>query len=140
MSRRSELRALARQALAGDARMGVITQISAWAGNISASDLPVLGVVTAQEAVQPESLTHFTRATLLQVVVKRMGGADPEADLDDDADAIEACLCPAFAAQGIMLLPEKVTFTINGDGEQKIATLMADFRVTWQRTLAGQLL
>lgn len=140
MSRRSDFRALARQALAADPRMGDVTQISAWAGNISADALPVLGVVTAQENVQPESLSHFSRSTLLQVVVKRLGGADPEADLDDDADAIEACLCPFFAAQGVMLLPEKVTFTLNGEGEQKIATITADFRVTWQRTLAGQLL
>lgn len=138
MSLRSDFRALARQALATDARLGTLTQISTWAGNISASRFPVIGVVTPQEKVQPETLEHFHRSTVLQVVVKRLGADDLEDLLDEDADAIEACICPAFFAAGWQCLPEGLTIVLNGDGEQRIGTVMAAFTITWRRTLDGR--
>lgn len=139
MSRRSDFRALARQALAADSHLGGLTQLSAWAGNIPAEILPVLGVVTPQERVKPETLEHFQRSTVLQVVIKRLGADDLEDLLDDDADAIEACICPAFLGQGWNCVPEGLTITLNGDGEQRIGTVLASFVITWHRTLDGRI-
>lgn len=140
MSRRSEFRAAARAALAADARMGALTQLSAWAGNIPADILPVIGVVTAQEDVEPETLEHFRRSTLLQVVVKRLGADDLEDELDADADAIEACICPAFLGRGWHCVPASLSIVLNGEGEQRIGTVNAGFRILWHRSLAGQVL
>lgn len=140
MSKRADLRALARQALAASQHLQGVKQISAWAGNISATELPVLGVVTPQETVQAETLSHFMRGTLLQVVLKRLGTDDLEDRLDEDADAIEIAICAAFGAARLMCVPEKVSFVLNGEGEQRIGTVMADFRVSWHRTLQGSTL
>lgn len=139
MSRRSDFRAFARQVLAADARLGSLTQFSAWTGNIPAEVLPVLGVVTAQERVKPETLEHFQRSTVLQIVVKRLGADDLEDVLDEDGDAIEACICPAFLARGWHCIPDGLTFTLNGDGEQRIGTVLVTFLITWHRTLDGRI-
>lgn len=135
MSQRSTFRAMARAALAADARLSALTQISAWAGNISASDLPVIGVVTPQERSQAQTLEDFEKSTLLQIVVKRLGAEDLEDVLDADADAIETCIVAAFLGAGLRCLPEDATFTLNGEGEQKIGTALVSFRVTWFRSL-----
>lgn len=132
---RPAFRAMARAALAADARMSAITMLSAWAGNISASELPVIGVVTPQERSQAQTLEDFEKSTLLQIVVKRLGAEDLEDVLDADADAIEACIVAAFLQAGFRCLPEDTTFTLNGEGEQKIGTVLVSFRVTWFRSL-----
>lgn len=138
MNHRSLFRTLARDALANDLRMIELTQMSAWAGNISAEALPVLGVVTPQERVSPETFDMFERSTLLQVVVKRLGGDELEDDLDADADAIEICVCAAIMGAGYRCFPEDLTLALNGDGEQRIGTAIVNFRVTYHRGLDGQ--
>lgn len=132
---RPAFRAMARAALAADPRMSALTMISAWAGNISAKELPVIGVVTPQERSQAQTLEDFEKSTLLQIVVKRLGAEDLEDVLDADADAIEACTVAAFLQAGFRCLPEDTTFTLNGEGEQKIGTVLVSFRVTWFRSL-----
>lgn len=137
MNRRKLFRSLAAAALAADPRLSMLKRMSAWAGSINATELPVIGVVTPQERIQPETLEDFERSTLLQVVVKRVGGDDLEDTLDDDADAVESCICPAIMGAGFRCLPEDLTIVLNGDGEQRIGTLMCNFRVTWFRSLGG---
>src|SRR5690606_13444886 len=112
---------------------------SAWATGLNASLLPVIAVVTPSERVRPETLEHFARQTLLQIVVKRLGGDDLEDQLDLDADAIEACICPAFFAQGWHCLPDDLSLTLNGEGEQRIGTVTAGFTLSWHRTLDGRI-
>lgn len=137
MNERQTFRTLALAAIATDPRLFSLTRMSAWASNISAAALPVIGVVTPQERVTPETLDFFERSTLLQVVVKRVGDDDLENELDDDADAIELCICGALMGSGYRCLPEDLTVTINGDGEQRIGTVIVNFRVTWHRALDG---
>ncbi|WP_444668408.1 hypothetical protein [Cereibacter changlensis] len=134
---RAAFRALACAAIAADPRLQGLTQISAWAGNIDAEALPVFGVVTPQERVTPETLDSFERSTLLQVVLKRLGGDELEDRLDADADAIEPCVCLALLGAGYPCVPEDLTVTVNGDGAQRIGTLVMGFRVTWNRGLEG---
>lgn len=135
---RSQIRARARAALSANPRMSGFTQISAWAGNISAEQLPVIGVVTPGERISPETFSHYERATTLQVVAKRMGHDDLEDILDLDADAIDAAVLQSFALLRIDCMPVSVSFTLNGEGEQRIGTVVAEYRVTWHRTLDGQ--
>jgi len=139
MNQRSTFRTLSRAAIAAAPRLAGFTQISAWAGNIDPDTIvfPVIGVVTPQERVLPETLEDFERSTLLQIVVKRLGADDLEDMLDDDADAIEPAICGAIMAAGFRCLPEDLTIVLNGDGEQRLGTLMCNFRVTWFRSLAG---
>jgi hypothetical protein len=135
MNARSTFRSIAKAALAADTRMQGFTQLSAWAGNISAESLPVLGVVTPQERIADGTLDCFQRAALLQIVVKRLGGDDLEDVLDLDADAIEVAVLAGFRAQGLHCMPEEVTMTLNGEGEQKVGTLVFTFRVTYLRAI-----
>ena len=139
MSQRSAFRALARQALSADPRMGDLTQLSAWAGSIPAEILPVIGVVTPQERAAMDSMGVMERSTLLQVVVKRLGGDDLEDILDLDGDAIEKCIVAVFFNADFRCLPENITVTLNGEGEQRVGTILVDFRVTWFRDLDGTL-
>jgi len=138
MNRRILFRQLVRAAVTADARLGSFTQLNAWAGNISAETLPVIGVVTPQERITPDTLDMFERGTLLQVIAKRMGGDELEDLLDDDADAIEIAATSAIMAEGYRCLPEDLTITLNGDGEQRIGTVMVNFRVTYHRSLDGE--
>jgi hypothetical protein len=131
MTNRSEFRSIAKAALAADLRMQAIKQLSAWASNIAAEDLPVLGVVTPQERISDNTFDTFERSTLLQVVVKRFGTDDMEDVLDEDAEAIEAAVFGALMAQGFNTRPEEVTITLNGEGEQRIGTVVVTFRVTY---------
>ncbi|WYK06458.1 hypothetical protein DWF04_022745 [Cereibacter sphaeroides f. sp. denitrificans] len=137
MNGRVRFRQIARAALAADARLQAVTQLSAWSGNIAASELPVLAVVTPQERIQPETLDEFERSTLLQVVVKRLGDDDLEDVLDDDADAVETCVFLAMMAEGFRCLPEDLSITINSDGEQRVGTAVVNFRLTWHRSIEG---
>ncbi|MDP1620408.1 MAG: hypothetical protein Q8K33_24190 [Cypionkella sp.] len=137
MNHRSLFRTLARDALANDPRMILLTQLPAWAGNISAETLPVIGVVTPQERVSPDTFDMFERSTLLQVVVKRLGGDELEDELDADADAIEICVCAAIMVAGYRCFPEDLTLALNGDGAERIGTALVNFRVTYHRALDG---
>jgi hypothetical protein len=138
MSLRGDFRALARAALAADPRMGEVAQLSAWAGNIPAEMLPVLGVVTPQERATLDVFDQMERSTLLQVVVKRLGGDDLEDTLDEDAEAIEDCVVTAIFAAHHRCLPEDLTIALNGEGEQRVGTAIVNFRVTWHRPLGGE--
>lgn len=138
MMYRSSYRAAARAALALADRTAGMTQLTAWAGNIDADLLPVLGVVTPQE--QSERSTHdsYERSTLLQVVVKRLGGDDIEDVLDADAAEIEPRIMQAIEdVGGVQCLLDSLSITVGGDGEQKIGTLIATFRVTSWRSLGA---
>ena len=133
MSNRSLFRSIARTALENDVRMIDFAQIPAWSGNISAESLPVIGVVTPQERASFLTLDAFERSTLLQVVVKRLGGDELEDQLDDDADAIEDCVGSAIREAGFPILPEDLSIVINGDGEQRIGTAIVNFRVSYAK-------
>lgn len=137
MSARGSFRAIARAALAGDPRMSGFTMLSAWAGGINAELLPVIGVVTPQERVAPLTLKQAQRTLRLQVVAKRLGAAELEDEIDLDADAIEACVTAAMHAQGLRCLPEEVTTTLNGEGEQKIGTVVVSFGIEYRRPIGG---
>lgn len=134
MTYRSAYRASARAALAALGRTAAMTQLTAWAGNIDADLLPVIGVVTPDERSQPSTHGGFERTTLLQVVVKRLGTDDLEDVLDADAMAIEPAIMQAVGSREVQCLLESLTITVNGDGEQKIGTLIATFRVTSWRS------
>ncbi|ULB10734.1 hypothetical protein ORIO_12555 [Cereibacter azotoformans] len=133
MSRRAQFRQIARDALAADPRMSLLTQIGAWEARPDASQLPLLMVVTPVERPTQNTISSFERATILQVGVKRLGGADLEDALDADADAIERAVFLAMHAQGVICLPDDVTVTVNTDGEQSIGTLISSFRIVWRR-------
>lgn len=137
MNPRRLFRSLALAAITADARLSILSQISAWAGNIDENALPVIGVVTPQERIQPEAFEDFERSTLLQVVIKRLGGDELEDTLDDDSDAVEVAICSALMAEKYRCVPEEVTVVLNGDGSRRIGTLMCSFRVTWFRALDG---
>lgn len=135
MTYRAEYRAAALAALKADPRLGRLTQISAWAGNIDAATLPVLGVVTPQERATPDTHGQFQRSTLLQVVVKRLGRDDVEDVLDEDAASVEAAVIAAIMTRDIQCFPEDLTVAVSGDGEQRVGTLIVNFRVTSWRSL-----
>lgn len=117
--------------------MSGFTLLSAWAGGINAELLPVIGVVTPQERVAPLTLKQAQRSLRLQVVAKRLGAAELEDEIDLDADAIEACVTAAMHAQGIRCLPEDITTTLDGSGEQKIGTVVVSFGLEYRRPIGG---
>lgn len=137
MSGRSAFRAIAREALAADPRMSGFRLLSAWAGGINAELLPVIGVVTPGERLKPLTLKQMQRTLRLQVVSKRLGGDELEDEIDDNSDAIEESVVAAMHAQGIRCLPEDITTTLNGDGEQKIGTVVVTFGIDYRRPIGG---
>lgn len=134
MTYRSAYRRAAREALRIDARTMGLTQMSAWAGGIDQETLPVVGVVTPQEQSQPSTHGSNERRTLLQVVVKRLGSDDIEDVLDQDAAAVESIIVAAIQTQEIQCLLEDVSVVVNGEGESKVGTMIANFRVTSWRS------
>lgn len=135
MGYRSEYRAAARAALAAHPRTAEMEQMLAWASAVNAKRLPVLAVVTPQEQSEPSTHGSFERSTLLQVVVKRLGTDDIEDVLDDDAEAVELAVIAAIQTAAVQCLLEGITTTVNSDGETRVGTLIANFRVTSWRSL-----
>lgn len=131
---RSEYRAVVRAAMAADPRLGDVTQLSAWSENIDMKALPVLGVVTPSERISIPNRGQTERGTLLQVVLKRRGGQDLEDILDEDAEAIVACVIAALGSQHHQCIPEEVSMPINGDGQSRVGTIVVNFRVTSWRS------
>ncbi|WP_339113263.1 hypothetical protein [Thioclava sp. GXIMD2076] len=132
---RTQFRRLAHEALAASADLAGVTLVSAWAGNFSANDLPVMGVATPRERGRAGTLASFEREVLLQVVIKRLGGAEIEDQLDRDAEAIEAAVMGAFGTERITLTPEEVTTTLNGEGEAVIGTAVISFTLQYLKPL-----
>ena len=134
---RSEYRAIVRSALTADPRLGAVTQLSAWAENIDIATLPVIGVVTPSESVGIPARGQSERGTLLQVVLKRRGGEDLEEQLDEDAEAIEACVVSALRSNQIQCIPEELSLPIAGDGQMRVGTVVINFRVTSWRSFGS---
>ncbi|MER5173916.1 hypothetical protein [Thioclava kandeliae] len=132
---RSQFRRLAHAALASAPDLLGVTLVSAWAGNVSANDLPVIGVATPRERGRAGTLASFEREVLLQVVIKRLGGTEIEDQLDRDAEAIEAAVMGAFGGQCVTLTPEEVTTTLNGEGEAVIGTAVISFTAQYLKPL-----
>lgn len=130
MTWRSEYRAAARAALEAVPRFAEIPVERSWAGNVDDGSLPIMGVVTASEGIQPGSSGQFERGTLLQVALKRKGGISIEDDLDHDAEAIEAAIFAALMKTGTQCFPTEVSFMISGDGQQRVGTVVVSFRIT----------
>ncbi|WP_406870093.1 hypothetical protein ABEB22_00370 [Thioclava sp. 'Guangxiensis'] len=132
---RTQFRELAKAALASAPDLAGVTLVSAWAGNFSATDLPVMGVATPRERGKPGTLASFEREVLLQVVIKRLGADDLEDQLDRDAEAIKAAVMGAFGGQRVTLMPEEVTTTLNGEGESVIGTAVVSFTLQYLKPL-----
>ncbi|WP_339112869.1 hypothetical protein [Thioclava sp. GXIMD2076] len=132
---RTQFRELAKAALASAPDLAGVTLVSAWAGNFSANDLPVMGVATPRERGRAGTLASFEREVLLQVVIKRLGGAEIEDQLDRDVEAIEAAVMGAFGTERVTLTPEEVTTTLNGEGEAVIGTAVISFTLQYLKPL-----
>jgi hypothetical protein len=122
--------AAARAALSAAARFSGVTVLQSWAGTIDIESLPVIGVVIGSETIQPGSGGQFERSTLLQVILKRNGTTVVEDELDDDAAAIEAAVFPALHSRETQCFPADVAFSINGDGRERVGTVVVTFRIT----------
>lgn len=137
MSWRSDYRTAARAALAAVPRFADMTILSAWAGTIDPETLPVMGIVTASDQMRPSSSGQFEHETLLQVIIKRQGGDDLEDTLDDDDAAIIQAVMGAIMTRATPCWPTSMTQNLNGDGRQRIGTLVRDFRITSWRPAPG---
>ncbi|MBT9386981.1 hypothetical protein KM176_24490 [Pseudooceanicola sp. CBS1P-1] len=128
---RSTFRAQAKAALEASGALAGVTLLSAWAEQIDAATLPVMGVATPSERSSRSSHGGtLEKGTLLQVVLKRQGGSDLEDQLDTDTAAIEAAVSGALNGAGVQCLLEEVTTIVNGEGARRIGTATASFRVT----------
>lgn len=137
MTWRSGYRSTARAALAAVPRFSGMTILPAWAGSIDPETLPVMGIVTAAERIRPGSSRQLERVTTLQVIIKRQGGNTLEAELDEDADAIEAAVMSAIWTSATPCLPSAISQTLNGEARQRIGTLLVDFEITSWRPAPG---
>jgi hypothetical protein len=131
---RSVYRSTVRATLQGSPEFQDCTFLSAWSENISADLLPVIGVVTPSERNSPDTHGSNEKSTLLQVVLKRLGGEDIEDRLDDDSAAMEVLVPAALRGAGVSGVLEETTTAVNGDGDRRIGTLTMSYRVTsWRR-------
>lgn len=133
---RSEYRKAALDALSAHERFSEFTTLKVWPGAVDDQTLPVIGVLTPQEACTQPSKASVTRRTLMQVVVRRKGHDDVEDDLDSDSAVIEAIISAAFLEirQGCFL--EDTSVVTNTDGRMNVGTLVMSFRLTSFRPIA----
>lgn len=130
---RADYRAAARLALSAHPRFFGVAVLSAWRGNIDSASLPVIGVVTPDERISLATRGQTECGTLLQVVLKRLGGVELEDDLDLDAEAIEAVLYAALPPLNVQCLPESVSVMIEDRADQGLGTVIVSFRVaSWR--------
>lgn len=134
MTYRADYRSIARAALAAVPRFSAVTILESWAGTIDVASLPVLGVVTPSETVAPGSSGQFERGTLLQIVLKRPGSETLEDEMDQDAEAIEAAVFAAIYTPSTQCFPTEISFNVNGDGRERIGTVLVTFRITSWRS------
>ncbi|OWJ69825.1 hypothetical protein CDV50_16015 [Haematobacter massiliensis] len=127
---RSAYRTTARAALAGVPRFASVKVLPAWRGNVDEETLPVLGIVTPDERVTLSARGATERGTLLQIVVKRLGGDEIEDDLDLDAEAIEEALFAAFLSASTICKPEGISLMVEDHASRALGTLICTFRIT----------
>ncbi|GGE26625.1 hypothetical protein SAMN05421774_11252 [Gemmobacter megaterium] len=130
MTWRAGYRSAARAALAAVPRFADMTVLATWSGSVDPETLPVLGVVTASEQQQPTSGGRFEHDTLLQIIVKRQGGDDLEDELDADDAAIIQAVMGAIYTRETPCLPTDMSQMLNGEGRQRIGTLVRSFKIT----------
>ena len=127
---RSSYRSTARAALEAVPRLASVTILPAWRGNVDEETLPVLGVETPDERITLSARGATERGTLLQVVVKRLGGDEVEDDLDLDAEAIEEALFAAFLTSSTICKPEGISLMVEDRASRALGTLISTFRIT----------
>lgn len=137
MTWRAAYRTAARVSLAQVHRFQNIPLERSWSGHVDDSRLPIMGVVTPSEGVRPSSSGRFERETLLQVALKRSGGASLEDDLDLDAEAIEAAVFAALINPSVQCFPAEISTSINGDGARRLGTVVVTFRILSWRAAPG---
>ena len=130
---RSDIRALARAALIAHPHFEGFTAPKVWPGTVDAATLPVLGVLTPQDASRMESFASTERKTLMQVAVRRKGGDDVEDILDEDSELIEAIVLDAVRAQNRFCFLRETSVVSNTDGIQNVGTLVVGFEITTVR-------
>lgn len=134
---RSGYRAAVYAALTASERFGSVPQMRGWAENLDRVSLPVIAALTPSETKRVVAHGQIECETLLQVVLKRTGGASIEDDLDDDAEAIEALVIGALLGRQVQCFPESLTAVVSGDGQQRTGTVVVNFRVTSWRALGS---
>lgn len=127
---RTDFRNLARTALAAHRRFSGFTVMKVWPGSIDADTLPVLGVLTPQDASTPDTKNTVTRSTLLQVAIRRLGGDEIEDELDLDSHDVEAIVTATLRAASVGCFLEQTSVVSNTHSEGVVGTLVMGFRLT----------
>lgn len=127
---RSNYRTIVRTAVTGSAAFTGVKVLSAWVQNISADDLPVLGVATPIERKERDSLDSSARETVLKVVLKRLGGDTIEDTLDADSQALETLIEAAFTSASVAAVLEETSIEVDGAGDRRVGSLVLTFRVS----------
>lgn len=130
---RSGYRAAVRAALGAHPGFADVTVMRVWPGSVDVHTLPVLGVVTPNEPTSRDSQKSTTRRTLLQVVLRRVGGDDVEDRLDEDSAVIEALVYGALRGSELKCQLEDTSVVAHTQAESIVGTLIMSFRVqSWQ--------
>lgn len=130
---RTELRALAREALMAHPAFAGFHAPKVWRGSIDAAGLPVVGVLTPQDTSRMESFTSTERKTLLQVALRRGGGDDVEDILDQDSELIEAIILRALRGPNRFCFLRETSLVSNTDASRNVGTLVMTFEIATLR-------
>lgn len=130
-SDRKEIRQAARDTLTAAPYFAGFTAISAWVQSVDVAALPAWAVATPQERRTRDNQTVDQRDLTLALVIKRVGGADIEDALDDDADAAEAVIVSALRTAFRECELAMTETRVDGDGAQRVGTLTMSFTVTY---------
>ncbi|MBJ2150635.1 hypothetical protein [Paracoccus sp. IB05] len=126
---RSQIRAALKLALQVNSHFAGFTLKSAWAQNIDAETLPVMGVATPRETKDQDALDSAERGITAIIVLKRLGGDDLEEVLDDDSVPVENLGLATLRTLSFGAVLESTDIDIAGSAEQRIGTLTMVFRV-----------
>lgn len=123
MVSRGAIRAAVKAALAAHARFGDLRQVSAWSDTISAADLPSIAVATPSTQRRHIDFDTSEIGTSLEIVLKRLGGAELEDTLDADADALEVCVLSAISGEGLAPPEIRSETRLDGSAAQAVGTV-----------------
>ena len=129
---RSQIRAAIKLAITVSPLFPGITLQSAWAQNVDAASLPVIGVATPRENKDQETLVSADRVVTAIVVLKRLGGDDLEDALDIDSIHVEAVALAAIRTLGFGAQLDSTDIEIGGSAEQRVGSLTMAFRAILQ--------
>lgn len=132
---RTDLRNAVKQAITASPHFALFTLVPAWSSGLSTDSLPAWTVATPSTRSVLHSVGYSERTVPLTIILKRSGGDEVEDAIDLDATALEAAIHAVLDAYPLETQSLEEEIRIDGEGEERIATLEMNLSVRLETAL-----